>query len=145
MTMSKKLSELKIDTIFEYYDHPQLITARDCFDTQYLCLLYTDEPECCYTAIKVSNKRLQEFCNGKVDLRTMFLKPEGGKTYYQVCYHSESYLLSPKTYSSIPEEYLPAEGYYLDEVSKESYMVNIPVKDHGIFKEIVRKFGWACM
>ena len=38
--MNKKHSILKIDNILEYYDNPQLLTARDCFDTLYLCLLY---------------------------------------------------------------------------------------------------------
>lgn len=144
-SMSKKMLELKIDTIYEYYAHPQLLTVRDCFDTLYLCLLYADEPECRYTAIKVSSERLMKFCRGKVDLRTLFLKPEGGKAYYEVCCQADSYLLSSEVSTSISEERLPADGYYLDEMDKESYMVNIPVRDHGIFKEIVKTFGWACM
>ena len=49
--MNKKQSTLKVDSILEYYDNPQLLTARDCFDTLYLCLLYEDTPECKYTAI----------------------------------------------------------------------------------------------
>lgn len=49
--MNKKQSTLKVDGILEYYDNPQLLTARDCFDTLYLCLLYEDTPECKYTAI----------------------------------------------------------------------------------------------
>ena len=48
--MNKKQSTLKVDSILEYYDNPQLLTARDCFDTLYLCLLYEDTPECKYTA-----------------------------------------------------------------------------------------------
>ena len=40
--MNKKQSILKVDSILEYYDNPQLLTARDCFDTLYLCLLYQD-------------------------------------------------------------------------------------------------------
>ena len=31
--MNKKQSILKVDSILEYYDNPQLLTARDCFDT----------------------------------------------------------------------------------------------------------------
>lgn len=49
--MNMKQSKLKVDSILEYYDNPQLLTARDCFDTLYLCLLYEDTPECKYTAI----------------------------------------------------------------------------------------------
>lgn len=145
MIMGKRLLDLKIDTIYEYYDNPQLITARDCFDTLYLCLLYADEPECRYTAIKISHERLERFCKGKIDLRTLFLKPEGGKNYYEVSYQNNSYIRDKKVSSTISEDRLPAEGYYFGELTKESFWVNIPVKDHGIFKEIVRTFGWACM
>ena len=53
--MNKKQSTLKVDSILEYYDNPQLLTARDCFDTLYLCLLYEDTPECKYTAIRISS------------------------------------------------------------------------------------------
>ena len=77
--MNMKQSKLKVDSILEYYDNPQLLTARDCFDTLYLCLLYEDTPECKYTAIRISSKRLQDFCMGKKDLRSLFLSPEGDK------------------------------------------------------------------
>lgn len=143
--MSKNMLNLKIDTVLEYYDNPQLLTARDCFDTLYLCLLYADEPECRYTGIKISNLRLLDFYNGKVDLRTLFLHPEGDRLYYDVCYHDNAYLMSLSPVSSISEERLPSEGYYMDSVEKECHMVNIPVKDHSVFKEIVKSFGWACM
>lgn len=82
--MNKKQSILKVDSILEYYDNPQLLTARDCFDTLYLCLLYQDTPECKYTAIRISSKRLQDFCMGKKDLRSLFLSPEGDKAYFNV-------------------------------------------------------------
>ena len=36
-------------------------------------------------------------------------------------------------------------SYILETSGKESIVVNIPVKDKGLFTEIVRKFGWACM
>ena len=29
--MNKKQSTLKVDSILEYYDNPQLLTARDCY------------------------------------------------------------------------------------------------------------------
>ena len=41
--MNKKQSILKVDSILEYYDNPQLLTARDCFDTLYLCLLASSQ------------------------------------------------------------------------------------------------------
>ena len=143
--MNKKLSTLKVDSILEYYDNPQLLTARECFDTLYLCLLYEDTPECKYTAIRISSKRLQDFCIGKKDLRSLFISPESNLEYFDVRYSNDSLVLDSKISTTISEERLPDEGYYLETSGKESIVVNIPVKDKGLFTELVRKFGWACM
>ena len=143
--MNKKQSTLKVDSILEYYDNPQLLTAWDCFDTLYLCLLYEDTPECKYTAIRISSKRLQDFCIGKKDLRSLFISPESNLEYFDVRYSNDSLVLDSKISTTISEERLPDEGYYLETSGKESIMVNIPVKDKGLFTELVRKFGWACM
>jgi hypothetical protein len=143
--MNKKQSTLKVDSILEYYDNPQLLTARDCFDTLYLCLLYEDTPECKYTAIRISSKRLQDFCIGKKDLRSLFISPESNLEYFDVRYSNDSLVLDSKISTTISEERLPDEGYYLETSGKESIVVNIPVKDKGLFTELVRKFGWACM
>ena len=143
--MNKKQSTLKVDSILEYYDNPQLLTARDCFDTLYLCLLYEDTPECKYTAIRISSKRLQDFCIGKKDLRSLFISTESNLEYFDVRYSNDSLVLDSKISTTISEERLPDEGYYLETSGKESIVVNIPVKDKGLFTELVRKFGWACM
>lgn len=143
--MNMRQSKLKVDSILEYYDNPQLLTARDSFDTLYLCLLYEDTPECKYTAIRISSKRLQDFCMGKKDLRSLFLSPEGDKAYFNVRGADNNLVLDLKINTTIPEDRLPDEGYYLETSGKESIVVNIPVKDKGLFTEIVRKFGWACM
>ena len=143
--MNMRQSKLKVDSILEYYDNPQLLTARDCFDTLYLCLLYEDTPECKYTAIRISSKRLQDFCIGKKDLRSLFISPESNLEYFDVRYSNDSLVLDSKISTTISEERLPDEGYYLETSGKESIVVNIPVKDKGLFTELVRKFGWACM
>lgn len=143
--MNKKHSILKIDNILEYYDNPQLLTARDCFDTLYLCLLYEDTPECKYTAIRISSKRLQEFYMRKKDLRSLFIFPEGDKEYFDVIYSHNNLVLDSKISTALSEERLPEEGYFLETSGKESIVVNIPVKDRGLFTELVRKFGLACM
>ena len=143
--MSKKQSILKIDSILEYYDNPQLLTARDCFDTLYLCLLYDDTAECNYTAIRISSKKLNEFFKGKKDLRSLFLSPEGKKEYFNVVYEKKSFILYQEPSQNISEDKLPADGYFLDKTAKESIIVNIPTKDKALFTELVKKFGWACM
>ena len=125
--MNKKQSILKVDSILEYYDNPQLLTARDCFDTLYLCLLYEDTPECKYTAIRISNIRLQDFCMGKKDLRSLFLSPEGNLEYFDVRCFGNTLVLDSKISTTISEERLPDEGYYPETFGKKSIVVNIPV------------------
>ena len=112
--MNKKQSILKVDSILEYYDNPQLLTARDCFDTLYLCLLYEDFPQCKYTAIKISSKKLNDFYKGKKDLRSLFLTPEGDKEYFNVTYNENKFILHQEPIHDISEDRLPAEGYYLE-------------------------------
>ena len=136
---------LKIDSILEYYDNPQLLTARDAFDTLYLCLLYDDFPTCKYTAIRISSSKLQDFYSGNIDLRNLFLYPENEKEYFDVEFDNEKYLFSKSTFSQIPENRLTDFGYQIKANEKESIIVNIPTKDKGLFKDIVKKFGWACM
>lgn len=136
---------LRVDNILEYYDHPQLLTARDSFDTLYLCLLYDDFPTCQYTAIRISANRLNGFISGKLDLRNMFLNPENEQEYFDVEFDNNQYTLSNSSFKEIPEERLPASGYQMPSTESESIVVNIPVKDKGLFKELVKKFGWACM
>lgn len=69
---------IRIERILDFYDVPQLFIARDAFETLYLCLLYTDEQECRYTAIRISGKRIEEFLSGKQICGSCFslLKPE---------------------------------------------------------------------
>ncbi len=143
--MNKKQSVLKVDSILEYYDSPQLLTARDCFDTLYLCLLYEDYPQCKYTAIRISPKRLNELCKGKRDLRSLYLMPEGEKEYFVVTYDENKFILHQEALHDLQEDKLPADGYFLDKSEKESVIVSIPTKDKVLFSELVKKFGWACM
>ena len=69
-------TKLTLDQMLDYCDVPQLFTARDTFETLYLCLLYDDSSECLYTGIRISSQRLTEFLNGKYDLRYLYLHPE---------------------------------------------------------------------
>ena len=125
--MKMKQSTLMVDSILEYYDNPQLLTARDCFDTLYLCLLYEDAPECKYTAIRISSKRLQDFCMGKKDLRSLFLSPESNLEYFDARCSGNTLVLDSKTSTTISEERLLDEGYYLETSGKKSIVVKIPV------------------
>ena len=138
-------TKLTIDQILDYCDVPQLFTARDTFDTLYLCLLYEDNPICSYTAIRLSSKRLTEFLSGKLDLRFLFVHPELDQEYFNVVFQNNEYQMGTMLKQTLPEERLPAEGYYMVSNSRENVVVNIPMNDRNLLKELVRKFGWACM
>lgn len=136
---------LRIDKILDYCDVPQLFVARDAFDTLYLCLLYDDETVYRYTGIRISARRLDAFLSGETDLRILFLQPENEQEYYDVVFQSGEYRKVLFMGNTLPEEKLPSEGYTLPEDTRENVVINLPVKDHSLLTELVRKFGWACM
>ena len=140
--MNKKLY---IERILDFCDVPQLFVARDAFDTIYLCLLFEDEPSCRYTAIRVSSERLQSFLSGKEDLRFLFDNPENAFEYFDVEYRDNEYFFQPHVSASVGEERLPLTGYRMPENEHESVVVHIPVSDRNLLKDLVRKFGWACV
>lgn len=137
--------KLNIEKILDFCDVPQLFVARDAFDTIYLCLLYEDEPACKYTAIRISSERLMAFLNGKADLREMFVNPETKSEYFDVEYSDNEYLFKPLSITSLNEEKLPLSGYTITESKHEAVVVKIPVSDRNLLKDLVRKFGWACV
>ena len=104
-------TKLTIDQILDYCDVLQLFTARDTFDTLYLCLLYDDSPVCRYTAIRLSSKRLSEFLSGKLDLRFLYVYPEQDKEYFDVAFEGNEYQMKTMLGHSLQEDRLPAEGY----------------------------------
>ena len=140
--MNKKLY---IERILDFCDVPQLFIARDAFDTIYLCLLFEDDPSCRYTAIRVSSERLQSFLSGKEDLRCLFDNPENAFEYFDVEYRDNEYFFQPHESASVGEDRLPLTGYLMPENEQESVVVHIPVSDRNLLKDLVRKFGWACV
>lgn len=138
-------NELRLDKILDFCDAPQLFIARDKFDAQYICLLYDDSKEPLYTAVKISGDRLADFFAGKTDLRQLFTNPEVKGEYYDVAYKDNHLTFAPIENREIPEDRLPQPGYTMDADLQESITVHLPVKDHGLFTELVKKFGWACM
>lgn len=95
--------------------------------------------------MKISNARLTDFLTSKVDLRQLFVFPEMKGEYYEVVGNGDRLYITPFEGDTLPEERLPEKGYTLDADAQESITVHLPVKDHGLFTELVRKFGWACM
>lgn len=139
------MNNLRLEKILDFYDEPQIFTGRDKFDAQYICLLYSDSPECKYTAVKISSNRLKDFLDGKEDLRNIFTNPEDKGEYFDVVYYNNKYEITNLKETSLPEDKLPYEGYRINADAHETVTVNLPVKDHGLFTELINKFGWACM
>jgi hypothetical protein len=75
----------------------------------------------------------------------VFVSPEVKGEYYDVINNGDNLIITPLECISLPEDRLPEAGYTLDADTQESITVHLPVKDHGLFTELVRKFGWACM
>ena len=137
--------KLFVERILDFCDVPQLFVARDVFDTIYLCLLYEDNPACLYTAIRISNDRLQSFLSGNKDLRELFDNPENASEYFDVVYRDDNSFFEPHVATSVGEERLPLSGYRMNGNEQEAVVVHIPVSDRNLLKDIVRKFGWACV
>lgn len=136
---------LRLEKILDFYDVPQLFVGRDKFDAQYICLLYDDVDVCRFTAVKISGSRLQRFLSGSEDLRSIFVNPENAGEFFDVVYDNNNFEMTPLQKHSIEEKRLPEAGYTIDADTHETMTVNLPVKDHGLFTELVHKFGWACL
>lgn len=138
-------NDLRLDKMLDFYDEPQLLVGRDKFDAQYICLLYDDTTVCKYTAVKISGERLRNFLEGTTDLREIYLHPENKGECYDVVYDNHNYTATPIEADKVNEDRLPDAGHTIDGGTHETMTVNLPIKDHGLFTELVHKFGWACL
>ena len=125
--------------------------------TLYICVCYiltfrsvdiqefTDVPECRYTGIRISSKRINEFLTGKTDLREVMLFPESDGEYFDITMKNNEFYIDSELTKPLTEDRLPEEGYSFCADEKENVVINIPVSDRGLLMDIVKKFGWACM
>ena len=139
------MKQLYVETILDYCDLPLLFVARDDFDTLYLSLLFDDEPEPVYTAIRISQQRLSQFLDGRLDLRDILDEPESKGEYFNVTVEANQYVVQPLLVKELPEERLPDRGYMLTPTENEHFSVSVPRRDHSLFKDLVKKFGWVAM
>lgn len=134
----------------EFYDVPQIFVAQDTMRVNYLCLLYAQNDACEYIAVQVSELRLDQFTQGKTDLRQMFLDPEQDNSTFHVTVSNERIiadrLLQP---ADITEDMLPEPGYYFDaedaaqtDDNIDTLQLSIPTSDRGFLADIVCRMGW---
>lgn len=75
--LSRNRLSVSIDTVLFETDTPELLLARDPFDSAYLCSLAAEEPgNHLFLAIQISSDRLASLRSGEVDLLTVLLEPE---------------------------------------------------------------------
>lgn len=97
-----------------YHDAPQLFSAVDKVGTNYVCLLISDsEDEFEYVGMPVSKSRLQKLLNGEIDLRKVMQNSELGFWYLINHFEDKKAYAARMELETIPEEWLPLEGFYL--------------------------------
>lgn len=133
---------LTIDKIIEFYDVPQIITAKDIFGTRFLCVLYNDEPTCKYTGVKISDARLSQFISGKIDLRSIFTNSEDD-TFFDMCMENQKLKCEELPSRQLDESKLPAPNFYHESDKLEKITLEVPISDKPLFTEIISRFGWA--
>lgn len=107
--------KLYLYEILEYYDGILLFVGKDRFGSKYICSLYEDEEEAqeYYLSIRISDERLTELFDHKVDLRTVLLHPEIDHEYFKIDWDGPEYFKAerfPEGFSP-SENMLPEEGY----------------------------------
>lgn len=115
------MRNLKLKTILEFYDIPQILVAIDELGIHYLCVLYDqlNTGELKYLGIQLSTNKLASFINGKEDLRTIFVNPILKDTTYDIIFSEGQLNAEILPQNLITEEMLPLEGYYYDNSSQE--------------------------
>ncbi len=124
------------DLILFHTDAPDLVLARDEFNTAYLCLLLRLDAEGhYYFAVKISSGRLSDLRNGKIDLRTAFKTPEQPIYFRGHVPPDEKVAISLEPVSEVPEDWFPREGFLLsafeDEVADESVVAQQAAATNG--------------
>lgn len=98
-----------------YFDGPILIVATDPVETKYLCMLIEQlEERDEFVCAPVSDLRLTEFEQGRLDLLRIFESPEMDELYAGSIEHSaDEPSFAVELVQQIPEHWYPKEGFFL--------------------------------
>lgn len=122
-----------LETVLFKTDAPEIVLARDAFDSAYLCALAEVESDnYFYLGVKISNARLGAFRQGLLDLRTILTEPEilphfTGRMKLGV---PKPTLILDET-ASIDPDWLPESGFLLSDFS--------PVSSEDVVAESMRE------
>ncbi len=112
------MKTVKLTEILDYYDGIQLFAARDPIGGHYLGeMIDTVGDFDRYLVVGVRPERLDDFRAGQTDLRTILLESPEGEWYITTASGTiDDPLTLELQQSSLAEtDYLPAEGYFLDD------------------------------
>lgn len=139
------MNQLKIQKVLEFCDVPQIFIAQNNFGAQFICLLYEDEPVCRYTAVLISDDRLNQFLHGAIDLRELFVHPENDQEYFDVFVENEKYSYTRLTDTTLSENRLPEPGFVFEGERQEQRVIRFPASDFNIFSRLIRSHGWVAL
>lgn len=111
-----------LETVLFETEAPDIVLARDQFDSAYLCALAEIESDnYFYVAVKISNARLGAFRQGAFDLRTILMEPES-LPYFTGRMKSDAPkpTLLLKATETVNPEWLPNPGFLLSDFSSVS-------------------------
>ena len=102
-----------------YYDGVAVFAGRDSIGGHYIGMIIdTIEAVDRYLVTGVSPEKLRQFRSGTVDLRTLFLEAPGGE-WFITCADGEPgqpLVLEPQSESLLTNDFLPEEGFLLEDV-----------------------------
>ena len=112
------MKTVKLTEVLDYYDGIQIFAARDPIGGHYVCdMIDTVGDYDRYAVVGVRPERLADFRAGRVDLRTLLLESPSGEWYITVADGTidDSLTLQPQQQPLAETDYLPDEGFFLEE------------------------------
>lgn len=104
------LGNLRIIDVFETFDGPRLFSCWNHSDTRYLAVWLDEDPLDTWLYLPVSEARLAEITDSRMDLRTAILEPEDGFVYLVFIQADGEATVELRSPSAIPDMQLPDQN-----------------------------------
>lgn len=94
----------------------------------------------------LTQKKLSEMTGIKTSVISETISGKRSVSLNMAVAHEKALGIPADTWMNLQTQYnLDTAGIAERESQKKTILVTIPVRDKNLLKEIVRKFGWACM
>lgn len=105
---------LTINEILEYYDIPQLLSAKDTDGLNYICLCYDidDNGDLNYISAQISQYQMDSFLNGDMELSYLFRFAEQRCNLYSAMLSNDDTLMAVPFKGRLTVKMLPTKPYY---------------------------------